>query len=82
MDPVYLFWWGAFALTVAASVMCSRRGIQPNPMYRLAHRLAAGANPVSVTTSTTASCAGLSASLIFGALVYYLCLRGMGGERA
>tara|TARA_Y100000748_G_scaffold18317_2_gene14124 strand:+ start:1609 stop:1872 length:264 start_codon:yes stop_codon:yes gene_type:complete len=77
MESEQVFWFVALALTVAASVACARKGIQPNPLYRTATRLAAGGGEVSAFASTTASCVGLVASLLFGVLAYYVCLRSM-----
>ena len=77
MEPVQLFWWIAFGLVIVSSVMCAQKNIEPNPLYRTVRRMAAGGEKISSFVSTTSSCVGLLASLLFGVLAYYLCMRCM-----
>jgi len=75
MESEQVFWIVAVVLMVAASAACARKGIQPNPVYRTATRLAAGGREVPPFASAVSSCVGLVTSLVFGVLAYYVCLR-------
>jgi len=77
MEVPLLFWWIAFGLVIVSSTMCAHKGIQPNPMYRTARRLAAGGKQISGFVATTASLASMIGSLLFGVIVYYVVLRCM-----
>ena len=81
MESALLFWWVAFGLVIVSSTVCARKGIQPNPMYRTAQRLAAGGKEitgfVAKRVATTASLASMIGSLLFGVIVYYVVLRCM-----
>ena len=70
MELACVFWWVSVVLMFAAIVACVKRGLQPNPLFKFANRLAGGA-----TNGTfMATCGGMAASLLFGVLVYYVCL--------
>lgn len=77
MECALLFWWVAFGLVIVSSTVCARKGIQPNPMYRTAQRLAAGGKQITGFVATTASLASMIGSLLFGVIVYYVVLRCM-----
>lgn len=77
MESALLFWWVAFGLVIVSSTVCARKGIQPNPMYRTAQRLAAGGKEITGFVATTASLASMIGSLLFGVIVYYVVLRCM-----
>ena len=77
MESALLFWWVAFGLVIVSSTVCARKGIQPNPMYRTAQRLAAGGKQITGFVATTASLASMIGSLLFGVIVYYVVLRCM-----
>lgn len=77
MESALLFWWVAFGLVIVSSTVCARKGIQPNPVYRTAQRLAAGGKQITGFVATTASLASMIGSLLFGVIVYYVVLRCM-----
>ena len=77
MESALLFWWVAFGLVIVSSTVCAQKGIQPNPMYRAAKRLAAGGREISGVVATTASLVSMVGSLFCGVVMYYVVLRCM-----
>lgn len=74
MENIRIFWWFLVIILVFTTMGCASKGIQPNPLYRIVNRHVSTSRVITSQRSAISSTLGLLTGLIFGGVVYWMCI--------